>query len=70
MATAFNNGLGMVLVVSEAAGGAVMRELEAEGETVFRVGKLVSRAERERDKDTTGCVLLNLESWDASAGEQ
>ena len=58
MARAFNNGLGMVLVVSDSASGAVMRELEAEGESVYRVGRLVSRKETD-----PGCVLLNLDAW-------
>lgn len=58
MSRAFNNGLGMVLVVSDAASGEVIRELEAEGETVYKVGKLVKREETDE-----GCVLLNLDSW-------
>lgn len=58
MATAFNNGLGMVLVVSEAASGEVVRRLEASGETVCRVGSLVDRI-----PDRPACVLLNLDSW-------
>jgi phosphoribosylamine--glycine ligase / phosphoribosylformylglycinamidine cyclo-ligase len=61
MSTAFNNGLGMVLVVSSAASGEVMRELEAEGEKVWRVGKLVKRKKETTDP---GCILLNLEEWD------
>ena len=64
MATAFNNGVGMVLVVSEAASGEVVRMLEEEGgETVYRVGRLV-----ERKEGGDGCVLLGLESWDENYG--
>jgi len=58
MSRAFNNGVGMVLVVSEAASGEVMRELEGEGEKVYKVGKLVERNEKDG-----GCVLLNLDCW-------
>jgi phosphoribosylamine--glycine ligase / phosphoribosylformylglycinamidine cyclo-ligase len=63
MSRAFNNGVGMVLVVSDAASGEVCRELEAEGETVFRVGTLVARKETD-----DGCVLLGLDSWDVKGG--
>jgi phosphoribosylamine--glycine ligase / phosphoribosylformylglycinamidine cyclo-ligase len=59
MSRAFNNGVGMVLVVSEAAAGEVTRELEAEGETVCKVGRVVERKEKEK-----GCILLNLDSWE------
>lgn len=57
MSRTFNNGIGMVLVVSEIAHGEVMRILENEGETVYRLGKLVSRGGDE------GCTLLNLDRW-------
>ncbi len=59
MSRAFNNGLGMVVVVSEAAGGEVIRELEGAGERVWKVGRLVERSDQ-GDR----CVLLNLEEWD------
>ncbi len=62
MATAFNNGIGMVLVVSEAASAEVMARLQEAGETVFRVGSLV-----ERKEGGQACVLLNLDSWDTSS---
>lgn len=58
MARTFNNGVGMVIAVSNIASGEVVRELEAAGETVFRIGHLVPRL-----KDSEGCVLQNLESW-------
>lgn len=57
MSRTFNNGIGMVLVVSEIAHGEVMRILENEGEKVFRIGKLIARG------DDEGCVLLNLDRW-------
>ena len=36
----------------------LIKELEEEGETVYTIGTLVERGEKE------GCVLRNLESWD------
>lgn len=61
MSRTFNNGVGMVLVVSNVASGEVKKVLEAEGETVFKIGKLV---DREQGKE--GCILKNLESWNSS----
>ena len=61
MARTFNNGVGMVLAVSEVASGEVIRELERAGETVYRIGHLVTRPE-----DSDGCLLKNLESWGGS----
>ena len=58
MARTFNNGIGMVLAVSDVASGEVQRELEAAGETVFRIGHLVPRP-----KDSEGCILKNLDQW-------
>lgn len=57
MSRTFNNGIGMVLVVSETASGEVKKALEEQGESVFKIGKLVSRGQDE------GVVLNNLESW-------
>lgn len=57
MSRTFNNGIGMVLVVSDIAHGEVKRILEAQGETVYKVGKLIERGEDE------GCTLLNTERW-------
>lgn len=57
MSRTFNNGIGMVLVVSDIAHGEVTRILEVEGETVYKVGKLIPRAQDE------GCTLLNTEKW-------
>ena len=57
MSRTFNNGIGMVLVVSNVAAGEVKKVLEAEGETVFKIGQLVER------KGMDGCVLKKLETW-------
>ena len=59
MSRTFNNGIGMVLVVSEIAHGEVMRILEGQGEQVYKIGKLVRRGE------DAGCVLSSLETWSA-----
>jgi phosphoribosylaminoimidazole synthetase len=57
MSRTFNNGIGMVLVVSEVASGEVKKILEEQGERVYRIGKLVDREEHH------GCVLKGLDSW-------
>ena len=59
MSRTFNNGIGMVLVVSNVAAGEVKRVLEENGESVFRIGTLVAR-------EKEGCILKNLETWSAS----
>lgn len=56
MARTFNNGVGMVAVVAAGDADKAVRVLEAEGEKVFRIGRLVKR-------DGEGCVLTGLESW-------
>ncbi|KAI9786889.1 MAG: hypothetical protein M1839_005120 [Geoglossum umbratile] len=56
-ARAFNTGLGMVLVVSVENVKQVVGELEGAGETVFQIGRLVTR-------EAEGCILKNLEAWD------
>ena len=56
MARTFNNGIGMVMAVSLEGADGVVACLEAEGEKVYRIGKLVSRGEG-------ACVLQNLETW-------
>ncbi len=43
----FNCGIGMAVVVAEADAGAVMAQLEAAGETVFRIGRIDRRREGE-----------------------
>lgn len=57
MGRTFNTGIGMVAVVSTENAAQVRAELEAEGEKVYTIGKLVRRVEG-------GCVLKNLGSWD------
>lgn len=56
-ARVFNTGLGMVLVVGKANVAQTVRELEAAGETVYTVGKLMERTGEER------CVLRNTHNW-------
>ena len=58
MSRTFNNGLGMVLVVSNVASGEVIKELKAQGESVHRIGKLVNRGDAE-----AGCILKRLDVW-------
>lgn len=57
MARTFNNGVGLVAVVSKANAQQVISELEAGGEKVFTIGKLIPRSGE-------GCVLKNLQTWD------
>ncbi|PGG99558.1 phosphoribosylamine-glycine ligase [Helicocarpus griseus UAMH5409] len=57
MGRAFNNGIGMVIVVGKGEVEKVKGVLEGEGEKVFVVGEVVGRGEDE------GCVLKNLETW-------
>lgn len=56
MARTFNNGIGMVAVVAAGDVEKTVSTLEAEGERVFKIGRLVKR-------DGEGCVLKSLESW-------
>ncbi|MCJ1286530.1 hypothetical protein MMC26_005876 [Xylographa opegraphella] len=58
VATVFNMGLGMVLVVAEADVVPTIMTLENAGETVFEVGRLVPRAAAQ-----PGCLLKGLEAW-------
>ncbi|RVX69409.1 hypothetical protein B0A52_06472 [Exophiala mesophila] len=60
MSRTFNNGIGMVLVVSSVAAGEVQKVLEAEGETVFKIGKLVNKGDGE------DVILNNLDTWKSS----
>lgn len=57
MGRTFNNGVGMVAIVSKDNAQRVISELEAAGEKVYTIGKLVPRS-------TEGCVLKNLQTWD------
>lgn len=56
MARTFNNGIGMVAIVGATEADRAVQVLEAEGEKVFRIGRLIKR-------DGEGCVLKGLESW-------
>ncbi|KAL2123988.1 hypothetical protein VTJ04DRAFT_353 [Mycothermus thermophilus] len=58
MARAFNNGLGMVLAVDKDGAEEVKKVLEAQGEKVWVVGRLVERQGKEE-----GVVLKGLEGW-------
>lgn len=49
----------MVIAVSSTHAARVTSLLEAEGETVYTIGKLVARTERE-----AGCVFENLQAWE------
>lgn len=58
MAKTFNNGIGMVAIVSKEDAEQVKSELESSGEKVYKIGTLISRDEG------NGCVLKNLATWD------
>ena len=58
MGRTFNNGVGMVLVVSEVASGEVQKMLEEQGERVHSIGKLI-------DRRGDGCVLQQTGVWKA-----
>ena len=58
MARTFNNGVGMVLAVGQEGVDGVIAALEASGEKVYRIGRLVSRTGE-------ACVLRNLDGWAA-----
>jgi phosphoribosylamine--glycine ligase/phosphoribosylformylglycinamidine cyclo-ligase len=57
MGRTFNTGVGMVAVVSKENAAQVITELEAAGEKIYTIGRLVPRSGE-------GCVLKNLQSWD------
>lgn len=57
MGRTFNDGIGMVAVVGQENAQLVTAELQGAGETVYVIGKLVTRT-------TSGCILNSLESWD------
>ncbi|KAF3483731.1 phosphoribosylformylglycinamidine cyclo-ligase [Arthroderma uncinatum] len=60
MARAFNNGIGMLVVVDEAESASIKKYLEELNETVFVVGSLAAKA----DEKEEGCVIKNLQTWD------
>lgn len=59
MSRAFNCGIGMILVVDSESAATVQQLLEQEGETVYKIGELGIRSEKEE-----GCVLSGLDTWD------
>ncbi|KAF3935503.1 hypothetical protein ABW19_dt0200642 [Dactylella cylindrospora] len=59
-ARTWNTGIGMVIVVSAADADAVTAELEADGETVYKIGHL----RKKEDDGEEGCLLKNLQVWD------
>ncbi|KAF3926065.1 hypothetical protein ABW20_dc0109353 [Dactylellina cionopaga] len=59
-ARTWNTGIGMVVVVSEGDWEAVKKELEEDGEIVYKIGFL----RRKQDTEEEGCLLKNLQVWD------
>ncbi|KHJ31492.1 putative phosphoribosylformylglycinamidine cyclo-ligase [Erysiphe necator] len=57
MARTFNNGIGMVVVVSPANLQNTISILEAAGEKVYEIGTLVARDGKD------ACILENINSW-------
>lgn len=62
MSRVFNNGIGMVLVVSDIASGELAKRLEVEGETVHKIGKLIRR-----QAGKAHCTLKNMKKWDEAS---
>ena len=60
MSRTFNNGIGMVLCVEEAAVQQVTEQLEKAGDTVYNIGRVKAR-------DGEGCVLKGLNVWTEGA---
>jgi phosphoribosylaminoimidazole synthetase len=58
LAKTFNMGIGMVLVVSVEDREKVSSLLKSYGETVYEIGKLVTRAE-----GLSGCAIDRMERW-------
>jgi phosphoribosylamine--glycine ligase/phosphoribosylformylglycinamidine cyclo-ligase len=61
MARTFNNGVGMVMAVSEAAAADVTSALEQAGESVYTIGRLIKK----NTPGGEGCVLVGLDTWGA-----
>lgn len=57
MGRTFNNGIGMVAIVSKEDAQQVISELEAAGEKVYIIGSLIPRS-------AEGCVLKNMDAWE------
>ncbi|KAK3333565.1 phosphoribosylglycinamide synthetase [Cercophora scortea] len=60
MARTFNNGIGMVVAVQAGSEKEIIAALEAEGEKVYQIGRLVKRG-----AESNGCDLQNLGTWAA-----
>ncbi|KAF6843689.1 bifunctional purine biosynthetic protein [Colletotrichum musicola] len=58
MVRTFNTGIGMVVAVDISRQEEVVQALEAAGEKVIRMGKLVQRS-----ADEAQCKVLNLDTW-------
>ena len=58
MVRTFNAGVGMVIAVDAAQADSVTQKLSASGEKVFKLGRLVKRAE-----GAEGCVVEGLDAW-------
>ncbi|MCI5850448.1 MAG: phosphoribosylformylglycinamidine cyclo-ligase [Sutterellaceae bacterium] len=54
MLRVFNNGIGLVVIVSAEEADAAAKAFEAEGETVYRLGEVVGKA----DAAAPGCVVI------------
>ena len=57
MARVFNCGIGMVVITGEAEAADATRLLQANGETVHRLGRVTPRAGRD------GCIVSGVETW-------
>ena len=54
MARTFNNGIGMVLIVSRDKVDEAIRAIQASGEQVYKIGKVVAGE---------GVEMRNLDTW-------
>ena len=57
-ARVFNAGLGMILVVDQSLKNETVQRLTESGERVFSIGHL-------RRRDNVGCIVRNMEEWNA-----
>ena len=57
MMRTFNNGLGLVIVVSEEEASEVLLRLKAMGETAYHIGSIEARGDEEE-----GAILVGAES--------
>jgi phosphoribosylamine--glycine ligase / phosphoribosylformylglycinamidine cyclo-ligase len=59
MCRTFNNGIGMVAVVDASCVEKTIETLQAAGEKVYKIGRLVQRTDQ-------ACIIQNLDSWVSS----